>query len=76
MAKKQNRELIRLVSTADTGFFYTTRRKKGRDTVAGVPSRFIGEMKLHEATTKEDPRERLKKLRAELAAKAGAPQSP
>ena len=52
------------------------RRKKGRDTVAGVPSRFIGEMKLHEATTKEDPRERLKKLRAELAAKAGAPQSP
>jgi ATP-dependent DNA helicase Rep len=52
------------------------RRKKGRDTVAGVPSRFIGEMKLHEATTKEDPRERLKKLRAELAAKSGAPQSP
>jgi ATP-dependent DNA helicase Rep len=52
------------------------RRKKGRDTVAGVPSRFIGEMKLHEATTKEDPRERLKKLRAELAAKAAAPQIP
>ena len=52
------------------------RRKKGRDTVAGVPSRFIAEMKLHEAPTKEDPRERLKKLRAELAAKAGAPQSP
>jgi large subunit ribosomal protein L33 len=23
--------LIRLVSTADTGYFYTTRRKKGRD---------------------------------------------
>ena len=31
MAKKQNRELIRLVSTAETGYFYTTRRKKGRD---------------------------------------------
>jgi len=31
MAKKINRELIRLVSTADTGYFYTTRRKKGRD---------------------------------------------
>jgi ATP-dependent DNA helicase Rep len=25
------------------------RRKKGRDTVMGVPSRFIVEMKLHEA---------------------------
>jgi large subunit ribosomal protein L33 len=32
MAKgKQNRELIRLVSTADTGFFYTTERKRGRE---------------------------------------------
>jgi ATP-dependent DNA helicase Rep len=46
------------------------RRKRGRETVAGVPSRFIAEMKLHEAGPKEDPRERLKKLRAELAAKA------
>ena len=48
------------------------RRKRGRETVAGVPSRFIAEMKLDEATTKEDPRERLKRLRAELAAKAAA----
>jgi len=48
------------------------RRKRGRETVAGVPSRFIAEMKLHEATTKEDPRERLKKLREQLAAKAAA----
>jgi ATP-dependent DNA helicase Rep len=48
------------------------RRKKGRDTVAGVPSRFIAEMKLDAAQVKEDPRERLKKLRAELAAKAAA----
>ena len=32
------------------------RRKKGRDTVAGVPSRFIAEMKLHEAKTQEDQR--------------------
>ena len=38
----------------------------------GIPSRFIGEMKLHEATNKEDPRERLKRLRTELAAKAAA----
>jgi ATP-dependent DNA helicase Rep len=48
------------------------RRKKGRDTVAGVPSRFIAEMKLDEASPKEDPRERLKRLRAELVAKAEA----
>jgi ATP-dependent DNA helicase Rep len=45
------------------------RRKRGRETVAGVPSRFIAEMKLHEAGAKEDPRERLKRLRAELAAR-------
>lgn len=31
MAKKTNRELIRLVSTADTGYFYTTVKKKSRD---------------------------------------------
>jgi ATP-dependent DNA helicase Rep len=45
------------------------RRKKGRETIAGVPSRFIAEMKLHEAQAKEDPRERLRKLRESLAAK-------
>jgi ATP-dependent DNA helicase Rep len=48
------------------------RRKRGRDTVAGVPSRFIAEMKLDEAGAREDPRERLKRLRAELAAKVAA----
>jgi ATP-dependent DNA helicase Rep len=49
------------------------RRKKGRDTVQGIPSRFIAEMKLHEASNKEDPKERLKRIRAGLAAKvAGA----
>jgi len=47
------------------------RRKKNRETVAGVPSRFIAEMKLDEAVAKGDPRERLKKMRAELAARAG-----
>ncbi|MBI5255205.1 MAG: UvrD-helicase domain-containing protein [Burkholderiales bacterium] len=46
------------------------RRKKGRETVAGIPSRFIAEMKLNEAGANEDPRERLKRLRAELATKA------
>jgi ATP-dependent DNA helicase Rep len=45
------------------------RRKKGRDTVAGVPSRFIAEMKLNEVQAREDPRERLNKLRAALAAR-------
>jgi ATP-dependent DNA helicase Rep len=48
------------------------RRKKGRETVAGVPSRFIAEMKLDQARNGEDPKERLKRLRAELGAKAAA----
>jgi len=48
------------------------RRKKGRDTVVGVPSRFIAEMKLDEAKAKEDPRERLKKMRDAMAAKVAA----
>jgi ATP-dependent DNA helicase Rep len=47
------------------------RRKRGRESVRGVPSRFIAEMKLHEALAKEDPRARLQRLRAELAARAG-----
>ena len=46
------------------------RRKKGRDTIAGIPSRFIAEMALEKATIKEDPREKLKALRAEFAKRA------
>jgi ATP-dependent DNA helicase Rep len=46
------------------------RRKKGREFVQGIPSRFIGEMKLDEKTMKEDPREKLKALRAEFAKRA------
>jgi ATP-dependent DNA helicase Rep len=46
-----------------------SRRKRGREVVAGVPSRFIAEMKLRESTAQEDPRERLKRQRAELAAR-------
>ena len=46
------------------------RRKKGRDTVAGVPSRFIAEMGLDKATVREDPREKIKALRAEFAKKS------
>jgi ATP-dependent DNA helicase Rep len=49
------------------------RRKRGRSVVAGVPSRFIAEMKLNEEVLKEDPRERLKKLRAQLGARAVVP---
>jgi ATP-dependent DNA helicase Rep len=51
------------------------RRKRGRETVAGVPSRFIAEMKLNEGVAKEDARERLKRVRAELAAKSATTQS-
>jgi ATP-dependent DNA helicase Rep len=46
------------------------KRKKGRELVATMPSRFIAEMALDVATTKEDPREKLRALRAEFAKKA------
>jgi ATP-dependent DNA helicase Rep len=49
---------------------WTKRRKKGRETVAALPSRFIAEMRLDENTTQEDPREKLKALRAEFAQRA------
>jgi ATP-dependent DNA helicase Rep len=49
---------------------WTKRRKKGRETVAALPSRFIAEMRLDENTIKEDPREKLKALRAEFAKRA------
>ena len=48
------------------------RRKKGRESVAALPSRFIAEMGLDKATVREDPREKLKALRAEFAKKAQA----
>ena len=48
------------------------RRKRGRDTIQGVPSRFIGEMKLDENRVKEDPRDKLKALRAAAALRAEA----
>ncbi|MFC5522751.1 ATP-dependent helicase [Polaromonas jejuensis] len=46
------------------------KRKKGRDMIPGVPSRFIAEMGLDKTTIREDPREKLKALRAEFAKKA------
>ena len=48
------------------------KRKKGRDMVSSMPSRFIAEMQLDATTVKEDPREKLKALRAEFARKAEA----
>ena len=51
------------------------RRKKNRDTIAGIPSRFIAEMALDKATVKEDPREKIKALRAEFAKKAADAQA-
>lgn len=49
---------------------WTKRRKKGREMVLAQPSRFIAEMALDKSTTREDPREKLKALRAEFARKA------
>jgi ATP-dependent DNA helicase Rep len=46
------------------------RRKKGREMISAQPSRFIAEMALDTATVKEDPREKLRALRAEFAKKA------
>ena len=48
------------------------KRKKGREMVSSMPSRFITEMQLDATTVKEDPREKLKALRAEFARKAEA----
>ncbi len=48
------------------------RRKRGRQMQAALPSRFIAEMKLHEAKQVEDPRARLKALRAAAAERANA----
>lgn len=46
------------------------RRKRGREYIQGKPSRFIGEMKLDEIVAKEDPRDKLKALRAAAAERA------
>ena len=49
---------------------WTKKRKKGREMVACQPSRFIAEMQLDAAASREDPREKLRQLRAEFARKA------
>ncbi len=50
-------------------------RKKGRESVSVKPSRFIAEMALEAEKTQEDPRERLKALRAEFANRIAQEQS-
>jgi ATP-dependent DNA helicase Rep len=46
------------------------RRKRGRETVAATPSRFITEMRLDDTpAAAEDPREKLKRLREQLRAR-------
>ena len=55
---------------------WTKKRKKGREMVAAQPSRFIAEMGLDQSTAREDPRAKLKALRAEFAAKAQASAAP
>ena len=52
------------------------RRRRGRETVTAQPSRFIAEMKLQETQPREDPRERLRRLRDELAARPAPPSPP
>ena len=49
---------------------WTRKRKKGRGMIAAQPSRFIAEMALDKISVKEDPREKLKALRAEFAKRA------
>ncbi len=51
---------------------WTRKRKKGREMIAAQPSRFIAEMGLDKDTIREDPREKLKALRAEFAQRASA----
>ena len=46
------------------------RRKKGREIISAQASRFISEMALDQSTIKEDPREKLRALRAEFAKRA------
>ena len=55
---------------------WSRQRKKGRSHVPALPSRFIGEMALDHKTAREDPREKLKALRAEFAKRAGSAPPP
>jgi len=54
---------------------WSRKRKKGREMVSALPSRFIAELALNTATTKEDPRAKLRALRAEFAQRVEAEKS-
>lgn len=54
---------------------WTRKRKQGREMVSAQPSRFIAEMGLEQSSTREDPREKLRALRAEFAQKALAAEN-
>ena len=58
-----------LASTRSLLVSWPKSRKKGRDRVKNKPSRFIEEMRLDDTQPKQDPREQLKALRAQIAAK-------
>ena len=49
------------------------RRKRGRETIAGVPSRFIAEMRLDDAGPAVDAKAKLKALREAALARSAAP---
>ena len=51
---------------------WSRKRKKGREMVSSLPSRFIAEMALNVTASKEDPREKLRALRAEFAQRVEA----
>jgi ATP-dependent DNA helicase Rep len=55
---------------------WSRKRKKGREMISVQPSRFIAEMALDQTTAKEDPREKLKALRAEFARRAATDTAP
>jgi ATP-dependent DNA helicase Rep len=48
---------------------HAARRRRGREVVLAHPSRFVAEMRLDEVQPREDARERLRRLREELAAR-------
>ena len=72
--EKERRLMYVGITRARTTLAVSTlrRRKRGRDYVQGMPSRFIAEMKLDEIGVKEDPREKLKALRLAAQERAAA----
>jgi ATP-dependent DNA helicase Rep len=53
---------------------WSKKRKKGREMINAAASRFISEMALNSETVREDPREKLRALRAEFAKRSADDQ--